>query len=85
MALEISKLPKNVKPLVPREAFFGGRTNEVKLFHEVKGTEQIKYVDFCSLYPYTNKYCSYPVGHPKILTTNLSNDIFLFVGTASRT
>lgn len=34
--------------LVPRDAFFGGRTNAVKLFHE----GDAKYVDFTSLYPW---------------------------------
>lgn len=34
--------------LNPRDAFFGGRTNAVKLFHEGPA----KYVDFTSLYPW---------------------------------
>lgn len=36
--------------LNPRDAFFGGRTNAVKLFHEGK----VKYVDFTSLYPWVS-------------------------------
>lgn len=36
--------------LNPRDAFFGGRTNAVKLFH--KG--DAKYVDFTSLYPWVS-------------------------------
>lgn len=39
--------------LNPRDSFFGGRTNAVKLFSE----GNIKYVDFTSLYPWVNKYC----------------------------
>lgn len=31
-----------VTPLNPREAFFGGRTNAIKLYHEVEGDEQIR-------------------------------------------
>lgn len=54
MKANINKVPKNFEPLVPRDAFFGGRTNGIKFFHQVEGEEQIKYVDFCSLYPYTN-------------------------------
>lgn len=77
---ELAKVPHNLNPLVPREAFFGGRTNGIKLFHEVKGGEQIKYVDFCSLYPYTNKYCSYPIGHPKVLASNLSHHMTKYYG-----
>ena len=34
-----------------REAFFGGRTNNQKFYHECKDDEEIKYIDFCSLYP----------------------------------
>ncbi|GBN97163.1 hypothetical protein AVEN_10441-1 [Araneus ventricosus] len=61
--------------LNPRDAFFGGRTNAVKLYFE--GTA--KYVDFTSLYPWVNKYCMYPVGHPQIITENFA-DIESFVG-----
>ena len=34
-----------VDPLEPRAAFYGGRTNAAKLFHEYKDDEKIKYVD----------------------------------------
>nr|XP_042912256.1 uncharacterized protein LOC122272525 [Parasteatoda tepidariorum] len=34
--------------LIPRDAFYGGRTNAIKLFHEGNA----KYVDFTSLYPW---------------------------------
>ena len=44
-----------VDPLQPRDAFFGGRTNAAKLFHQCKDGERIKYVDFTSLYPWCNK------------------------------
>lgn len=36
--------------LNPRDAFFGGRTNAVKLFH----VGNAKYVDFTSLYPWVS-------------------------------
>ncbi|KAG8177809.1 hypothetical protein JTE90_021142 [Oedothorax gibbosus] len=49
--------------LNPRDAFFGGRTNAVKLYHEGPS----KYIDFTSLYPYCNKYSRYPVGHSEVL------------------
>ncbi|KAJ8036759.1 hypothetical protein HOLleu_17391 [Holothuria leucospilota] len=71
MEFEMVKILRKLEPLVPRGAFVGGRTNGIKLYHEVKEGEQIKYVDFCSLYLYTNKHCSYPIGHPKVLTSNL--------------
>jgi G:T-mismatch repair DNA endonuclease (very short patch repair protein) len=54
--------------LNPRDSFFGGRTNATKLHYKVQGEEKVKYVDFTSLYPYTNKYGRYPVGHPEIIT-----------------
>ncbi|XP_035219129.1 uncharacterized protein LOC118192299 [Stegodyphus dumicola] len=52
--------------LNPKDAFFGGRTNAIQLYYE----GDAKYVDFTSLYPWVNKYCLYPVGHPNIITEN---------------
>ena len=56
--------------LEPREAFFGGRTNAVQLYRRVdeEEGEEIRYVDYTSLYPWVNKNCVYPVGHPAIIT-----------------
>ena len=59
-----------IPPLVPRDAFCGGRTNATRLFYEAGPGEKIKYVDFTSLYPYINKYGKYPIGHPTIITEN---------------
>jgi len=70
---------KIMDPLDPREAFFGGRTNAVKLYHKIlRGTnneplEKISYTDICSLYPTVNKYGEYPIGHPKIFTENFKH------------
>ncbi|XP_067036362.1 uncharacterized protein [Acropora muricata] len=55
-------------PLDPRDAFFGGRTNAYQLYRCVEGDERILYYDFKSLYPYVNKYCRYPIGHPQIIS-----------------
>ena len=55
-------------PLEPRNAFLDGRTNSMCLFREVVEGEKIHYVDFTSLYPFTNKYGSFPIKHPEILT-----------------
>ena len=60
------------EPMDPRAAFYGGRTNAVKLYHkidEAKG-EKILYKDVCSLYPWVCKYGSFPVGHPEVITEN---------------
>lgn len=56
--------------LDPRESFYGGRTNAVKLYHKIDGQQRISYVDFTSLYPSTQKLCKYPVGPPQIITDN---------------
>ena len=62
---------KNIVDLLnPRDAFYGGRVNAVKLLVKVEEnpTTKIKYVDFISLYPDINKNGVYPVGHPTIFT-----------------
>lgn len=64
--------------LDPRDSFFGGRTNAIKLHYQAKEDETIQYYDFTSLYPWTNKYCRYPVGHP----TNNFQDMAHYFGLA---
>lgn len=56
-----------IAPLNPRDAFYGGRTGVCKLYHKADPNEKILYYDVTSLYPYINKYGSYPVGLPQIL------------------
>ena len=47
----------------------GGRTEAFKfLWRWKKGHPYAQYVDFTSLYPWVNKNCRYPVGHPLIIT-----------------
>ena len=71
-----------VDPLNPRDAFYGGRVNAVKLLvkTEANPTTKIKYVDFTSLYPDINKNGVYPVGHPIIFTENIHPDITRYFG-----
>ena len=66
-ALRIREIESCV-PLSPSDAFFGGRTNAVRLYYkcEARG-EQIKAIDVNSLYPYVCKYGAFPIGHPKVL------------------
>ena len=78
-SLEDGIMNPNRSALNPRDAFFGGRTNAAWLFYKVSGDEKIQYVDFCSLDPYTSKYCSYPVGHPQVVTDNFK-DISQYYG-----
>ena len=71
-----------VKPLEPRDAFFGGRTGAVSL-HAVAGEgEEIRYTDITSLYPWVNKNCCYPVGHPQIITQPMDQSIRSYFGIA---
>jgi hypothetical protein len=60
-----------------RDAFFGGRTNNLMFNYKAKDGESIKYFDVTSLYPYVLVNRDYPIGHPKVLTefvnTNISN------------
>ena len=67
--------------LNPRESFFCGRTNASQLYFRAKGTEQIKYVDFTSLYPWVNKTYQYPVGHPEVITSDFQ-DLDQYFGIA---
>jgi len=67
-----------LSPLRARDALFGGRTNALKLHYQVARDEEIHYVDFTSLYPYVQKYCKFPVGHPKIITKDFGNPLEYF-------
>ena len=71
-----------VPPLQPREAFFGGRTGAVSLYHQVGPGEKIYYVDVTSLYPWVNKNAYYPLGHPKIEFEPANQDLSEYFGLA---
>lgn len=53
-------------PLIPRDAFYGGRTNATKLYFKADKDTKMHYVDLMSLYPFINKTAKYPIGHPKV-------------------
>ena len=76
-----------VEPLNPRDAFCGGRTNALKLYHLVDESrgEKLKYYDFTSLYPYVYKNAEYPVGHREILFQPGHTDISRYFGIAKCT
>jgi len=57
-----------------RGAFFGGRTNAMKLIYNFKEGEQGEYDDITSLYPTVQYYDKYPKGHPKIITEPTDED-----------
>ena len=69
-----------IEPLNPRDAFCGGRTNAVKLYHHVTPSQKIHYIDVTSLYPWVNKTCVYPKGHPTIISTPGHTDIRQYFG-----
>lgn len=70
------------EPLDPRDAFFGGRTNAVKLFHLVEEGEQILFLDVTSLYPFINATGEYPLDHPEIITNPSNQNISAYYGIA---
>ena len=67
-------------PLNPRDAFCGGRTNAVKLYYHVTPSQKIHYIDVTSLYPWVNKTCVYPKGHPRFISTPGHTDIHQYFG-----
>ena len=69
-----------IKPLNPRDAFCGGRTNAVKLYHHVTPSQKIHYIDVTSLYPWVNKTCVYPKGHPEFISQPGHTDISQYFG-----
>ena len=71
---------ESTEPLNPRDAFCGGRTNAVKLYHRVTPGQKIHYIDYTSLYPWVNKTCVYPKGHPRFLSQPGHTDISLYFG-----
>lgn len=57
----------NLQLYVPRDAFFGGRTEAFHLFAEAEKNTAIKYYNVTSLYPFINKTGKIPDGHPHII------------------
>lgn len=64
-----------------RDSIYGGRVEVFKMYHKIQSqsqsNEKIRYLDFTSLYPYVNKNCAYPKGHPKIYYGDACNQIDL--------
>ncbi|XP_044005444.1 uncharacterized protein LOC122850350 [Aphidius gifuensis] len=52
--------------LNPRDAYFGGRTENFVESYTVQPGETIQYVDFTSLYPSVLKQSAFPLAHPKV-------------------
>ena len=61
----------NVSPVLsPRSAFFCGRCNAFKLYHECSDNEQILNNDVTSMYPHINRSCRYPIGEVTVIREN---------------
>jgi len=60
----------------PRDSLYGGRTNAFCLYYDCdrKKNEEIRYIDFTSLYPYVQKYGIFPIGHPRKITSNFDQN-----------
>ncbi|PIC40730.1 hypothetical protein B9Z55_008378 [Caenorhabditis nigoni] len=57
--------------LRPREAMYGGRTQQFQSLAKACSEKSIEYFDFCSLYPYINiRGTSYPKGIPQRITSD---------------
>ena len=76
----VAHLQFSKDPLNPRDAFCGGRTNAVKLYHHVTPTQKIHYIDVTSLYPWVNKTSLYPKGHPTFISQPGHTDIHQYFG-----
>ena len=73
---------KIVDPLQPRDAFFGGRTNAIKLHNVADQDEEIECIDVTSLYLWVNKTQEYPVAHPEAIVNPNDQDIRHYFGMA---
>jgi len=65
-------------PINPKDAFFGGRVETFKMLDCDEGKKN--YVDVCSLYPFVVSRKMFPVGHPVVLSRNLSTNISNYFG-----
>ncbi|EFO99349.1 hypothetical protein CRE_20577 [Caenorhabditis remanei] len=62
---------RNTYQLRPREAMYGGRTQQFMTFVSADSTHTIEYQDFCSLYPFINMIGAwYPKGQPFVIREN---------------
>ena len=75
------KLNKNNLYCLPRKALHGGRVNNIKFSHKIKGNEKIMYYDIVSLYPFVMSRNYYPMGHPIAYQQNFPQikDVFGFI------
>lgn len=56
-----------------RDAFFGGRTNNIKFTHTITEGETVDYFDFTSLYPTVLWDSEFFIGHPEVITEDFGD------------
>jgi hypothetical protein len=62
-------LPKlYLEPLIPREAYFGGRVNCTKMLYKCDGSGLLYYMDVTSMYPFVMCAFKFPTGKPDVRT-----------------
>jgi hypothetical protein len=79
---EMRKFFKNLQdtgPILPRDAYFGGRTGPLSLKCDLEEegtteTREILNLDIVSLYPFINYTAEYPIGHGRSLDFNEAVD-----------
>jgi hypothetical protein len=69
-----------VERLLPRDAFYGARTEVFRIHTKVASHQKIKYQDYCSLYPYIMKNRDLPLGHATIITSDFNKTIDDYFG-----
>ena len=68
--------------LNPRDTLRGGRCGNTSLLYECQEGEEIKYVNFTSLYPAMMRDRPYPKGHPIIITSDFCYEKDAYFGAA---
>lgn len=65
---ELPEKLSSLRPICPRDALFGGRTNAIQLYASCddSSTHRIRYIDVVSLYPTVMWEEEYPLGHPTL-------------------
>lgn len=59
-----------------RSSLCGGRTENFKVLYECREDEELRFVDFVSLYPFVLKNRRFPIGHPDVITEDLEVDSY---------
>jgi hypothetical protein len=73
------------EPLQVRDSLYGGRVDTIKMYHKCAEDEEIRYIDYTSLYPYIQKYGIFPIGHAEIITENFDYSLKNYFGLVKLT